>query len=111
MKILNLIQVKRKESLIRRLVKNEISMNKNILNKSNKSERYKKAYTMLATDLFIKSYVDKNNSNELWTMFILPLLYPFCNMFGFNNDYGKQFLEDVLNKTKEEYDKELNKDI
>jgi hypothetical protein len=63
---------------------------------------------MLATDLFIKSHVDKNNSNELWTMFMLPLLFPFCNLFGFNNDYGKQFLEDVLNKTKEEYKQESN---
>lgn len=109
MKILNLIQVKRKESLIKRLVKVEIFLNKETFSKYENIETDKLAYASLSGELFKKSSL-KFEASNLWMTFMLPFLYSY-NLFGFNNDYGKQLLEDVLNKTKEEYKQESNKDI
>ena len=109
MKIFNLIQVKRKESLIKKLIKIETSLNKEIYSKYENIETDKLACASLSGELFAKSSLE-HNTNSLFNMFMLPLLYPF-SMFGFNNDYGKQLLEDVLNKTKEEYKQESNKDV
>lgn len=109
MKILNLIQTKRKQILIKRLIKIETSLNKETFSKYENIETDKLAYASLSGELFAKSSLE-HNTNSLFNMFILPFLYPF-SMFGFNNDYGKQLLEDILNKTKEEYEQESNKDV
>lgn len=99
MNILYLIQKKRKERLIKKLINVEKSLNKKTLSQYDVIKKDELICFMLSIELYSKSVNDPTNSNSLWMAFMIPLLFPYYN----NN--GKDFLEDVLKKAKEEAEK------